>query len=38
MKFNLRLPVDMKMIIVVLLAVVISAGVSFFVAQRIIAN
>lgn len=38
MKLNLKLPVDMKTLIVVFLAVIISAGVSFFVAQKIISS
>ncbi|MCS7234203.1 MAG: flagellar basal body-associated FliL family protein [Synergistetes bacterium] len=36
MKFNLKLPIDIKTIVIVFLAVIISAGVSFFVAQRLI--
>lgn len=38
MKFNLKLPVDIKTIIIVFLAVIISAGVSFFVAQRLVTS
>lgn len=38
MKVNLKLPIDVKTIIIITLAVIISAGVSFFVAQKIIAS
>lgn len=38
LKLKVKIPVDPKMVIVVLLAVIISAGVSFFIAQRMVST
>jgi len=38
LNLKFKLPIDPKMIIVVLLAVILSAGVSFFIAQRVITS
>lgn len=38
MKLKIKLPIDPKMLIIVLAAIIISAGVSFFIAQKIVTD